>query len=50
MITHTDKLKDIESGFNRSPIVSITRLRQSGKTTLAKDFPLSTKVPALISI
>ena len=38
MIKRTDKLKQIKSGFDRSPIVSITGLRQSGKTTLAKDF------------
>jgi predicted AAA+ superfamily ATPase len=38
MIAHTDKLKDIESGFIRSQIVSITGFRQSVKTTLAKDF------------
>ena len=31
-------LNQIKSGFDRSPIVSITGLRQSGKTTLAKDF------------
>ena len=38
MIRRTDKLNQIKSGFDRSPIVSITGLRQSGKTTLAKDF------------
>ncbi len=38
MIERTDKLNQIKSGFDRSPIVSITGLRQSGKTTLAKDF------------
>jgi predicted AAA+ superfamily ATPase len=38
MIKRTDKLSQIKSGFDRSPIVSITGLRQSGKTTLAKDF------------
>ena len=38
MIKRTDKLNQIKSGFDRSPIVSITGLRQSGKTTLAKDF------------
>jgi predicted AAA+ superfamily ATPase len=38
MIKRTDKLNHIKSGFDRSPIVSITGLRQSGKTTLAKDF------------
>jgi predicted AAA+ superfamily ATPase len=38
MIKRTDKLNQIKSGFDRSPIVSITGLRQSGKTTLAKEF------------
>ena len=38
MIERSDKLNQIKSGFDRSPIVSITGLRQSGKTTLAKDF------------
>ena len=38
MIKRTEKLNQIKSGFDRSPIVSITGLRQSGKTTLAKDF------------
>ena len=38
MIKRTDKLNHIKSCFDRSPIVSITGLRQSGKTTLAKDF------------
>ena len=38
MIERTDKLNHITSGFDRSPIVSITGLRQSGKTTLAKEF------------
>ncbi|MDC3336130.1 ATP-binding protein [Opitutales bacterium] len=38
MIKRSDKLNQIKSGFDRSPIVSITGLRQSGKTTLAKDF------------
>jgi len=38
MIKRIDKLNQIKSGFDRSPIVSITGLRQSGKTTLAKDF------------
>jgi predicted AAA+ superfamily ATPase len=38
MIKRTDKLNHIKYGFDRSPIVSITGLRQSGKTTLAKDF------------
>ena len=38
MIKHTDKLNQIKSGFDRSPIVSITGLRQSAKTTLAKEF------------
>lgn len=38
MIERADKLNHIKSGFDRSPIVSITGLRQSGKTTLAKHF------------
>tara|TARA_A200000113_G_scaffold206971_1_gene204260 strand:+ start:1672 stop:2823 length:1152 start_codon:yes stop_codon:yes gene_type:complete len=38
MIERSDKLNQIKSGFDRSPIVSITGLRQSGKTTLAKEF------------
>ncbi len=38
MIRRTEKLNHIKSGFDRSPIVSITGLRQSGKTTIAKDF------------
>ena len=38
MIDRTDKLYHITSGFGRSPIMSITRLRQSGKTTLFKEF------------
>ena len=38
MIKHTDKLNQIKSGFDRSPIVSMIGLRQSGKTTLAKEF------------
>jgi len=38
MSLRTDKLNHIKSCFARSPIVSITRLRQSGKTTLAKEF------------
>jgi predicted AAA+ superfamily ATPase len=38
MIERTDKLNHITSGFDRSPMVSITGLRQSGKTTLAKEF------------
>ena len=38
MIKRTDKLNQIKTGFDRSPIVSITGLRQSGKTTLAKEF------------
>jgi uncharacterized protein len=38
MIERAKKLNHIKSGFDRSPIVSITGLRQSGKTTLAKDF------------
>ncbi len=35
MIHRPDKLKKIEQGFARASIVSITGLRQSGKTTLA---------------
>jgi predicted AAA+ superfamily ATPase len=38
MIKHTDKLNQIKSGFDRSLIVSITGLRQSAKTTFAKEF------------
>ncbi|MDA8991302.1 ATP-binding protein [Opitutales bacterium] len=38
MIERTEKLNHIKSGFDRSPVVSITGLRQSGKTTLAKEF------------
>ncbi len=38
MSERTDKLNNIKSGFGRSPIVSITGLRQSGKTTLVKEF------------
>jgi predicted AAA+ superfamily ATPase len=38
MIERADKLNHIKDGFDRSPIVSITGLRQSVKTTLAKEF------------
>ena len=38
MIERPSKLKEIKNGFDRSPIVSITGLRQSGKTTIAKEF------------
>ena len=38
MIKRAEKLNQIKNGFDRSPIVSITGLRQSGKTTLAKEF------------
>ena len=38
MTEGTDKLNHITSGFDRSPVVSITRLKQSSRTTLAKDF------------
>ncbi len=38
MIKRTDKLNQIKSGFDRSPIVSITGLGQSGKTISAKEF------------
>ncbi|MBT5910732.1 MAG: ATP-binding protein [Opitutae bacterium] len=38
MIHRPDKLKEIEQGFARASIVSITGLRQSGKTTLAKEY------------
>ncbi len=38
MIEHTDKFNHIKCGFNRSPNVSITGLRQSGKTISAKEF------------
>ena len=38
MIHRPDKLNKIEQGFARASIVSITGLRQSGKTTLAKEY------------
>jgi len=38
MIDRPDKLKAIRDGFDRASIVSITGLRQSGKTTIAKEF------------
>ena len=38
MIDRPNKLKAIQDGFSRAPIVSITGLRQSGKTTIAKEF------------
>jgi len=44
MIERTDKLYHITSGFGRSPIMSITGLRQSGKTTWLRSLRLTTKV------
>jgi len=38
MIDRPNKLKAIRDGFDRVSIVSITGLRQSGKTTIAKEF------------
>ena len=38
MIDRPNKLRAIQDGFDRSSIVSITGLRQSGKTTIAKEF------------
>jgi predicted AAA+ superfamily ATPase len=38
MIDRPYKLKAIQDGFDRASIVSITGLRQSGKTTIAKEF------------
>ena len=38
MIDRPNKLKAIRDGFDRASIVSITGLRQSGKTTIAKEF------------
>ena len=38
MIDRPNKLKAIQVGFYRASIVSITGLRQSGKTTIAKEF------------
>ena len=38
MIGRPNKLKAIRDGFDRAFIVSITGLRQSGKTTIAKEF------------
>jgi len=38
MIDRPNKLKAIQDGFDRASIVSITGLRQSGKTTIAKEF------------
>lgn len=38
MLDRPNKLKAIQEGFDRSSIVSITGLRQSGKTTIAKKF------------
>ena len=35
MIDRPNKLKAIRDGFDRASIVSITGLRQSGKTTIA---------------
>lgn len=44
MIERAKKLNHIKSGFDRSPIVSITGLRQSGKTTWLRSLRLTTKV------
>jgi len=38
MLDRPNKLKAIRDGFDRASIVSITGLRQSGKTTIAKEF------------
>ena len=38
MLDRPNKLKAIQDGFDRASIVSITGLRQSGKTTIAKEF------------
>jgi len=38
VIERLDKIRLIKEGFERATIVSITGLRQSGKTTLAKQF------------
>jgi len=38
MLDRPNKLKAIRDGFDRASIVSITGLRQSGKTTIAKQF------------
>lgn len=38
MIERCDKYLAIDEGFERAPIVSITGLRQSGKTTLARSY------------
>ena len=38
MIDRPNKLKAIRDSFDRASIVSITGLRQSGKTTIAKEF------------
>ena len=38
MINRPNILKAIQDGFDRTSIVSITGLRQSGKTTIAKEF------------
>ena len=38
MMERHGKLKEIQEGFDRAHIVSITGLRQSVKTTIARDF------------
>ena len=44
MIERADKPNHIKSGFDRSPVVSITGLKQSGKTTWLRNFRLNIKV------
>jgi predicted AAA+ superfamily ATPase len=45
MIQRIDKLKAIETGFSRTKIVSITGLRQCGKTTLARTYAAQQNTP-----
>ncbi len=45
MIERLDKLRAIEDGFKRASIVSITGLRQCGKTTLARNYAAGQRVP-----
>ena len=45
MIERSQKLKAIEEGFRRASIVSITGLRQCGKTTLARSYAEAQEEP-----
>lgn len=45
MIQREEKLRAIDTGFTRAPIVSITGLRQCGKTTLARTYAAQQSFP-----